>query len=202
MLLIVIGSKHSYFPTSRILWINTYMPTDPQIVVEYDTTELLEILREVENIISNTRFNDIVWVGDLNWHMGRNSYFSSTMKNLVERMELVSLWTSFRLDYTHMHTDNNSVSTIDHFLVTPRFLPHVVAAGVDHRGDNMSRHSPIWMRLELGKLPKKVKGSSKALIKPSRRKATRENLEAFRSVLEQNLQVARPPPSLSCKNPC
>ena len=73
MLLIVIGSKHRYFPTSRILWINTYMPTDPQIVVEYDTTELLEILREVENIISNTRFNDIVWVGDLNCHMGRNS---------------------------------------------------------------------------------------------------------------------------------
>ena len=41
---------------------------------EYDSTELFEVLREVGNIIDNTSFNDIVWVGDLNWHMEKNSH--------------------------------------------------------------------------------------------------------------------------------
>ena len=55
------------FPCTKILWINTYMPTDPQTVGQYDADELVEVLREVEDIINHTQFNDVIWAGDMNW---------------------------------------------------------------------------------------------------------------------------------------
>ena len=66
------------------------MPTDPQTVGQYDASELLEVLREVEDIMANVDFN-YIWEGDWNWHAERNSYFSNIMKSFVERTGLLSL---------------------------------------------------------------------------------------------------------------
>ena len=117
------------FPQCKILWINSYLPTDPQTVVNYDPADLVDLLREVEDIMANTEFSDVVWAGDLNWDMQRNSTFSIIMKNFVSRMELESLWTHRKVDFTHMHTDNKSTSTIDHFLLSPRLFQLISGAG-------------------------------------------------------------------------
>ena len=68
------------------------MPTDPQTVGQYDADELMEVLREVEDIINHSQFNDVLWAGDMNWHMERNSHFSRIMKAFIDKTELVSLW--------------------------------------------------------------------------------------------------------------
>ena len=140
------------------------MPTDPQTVGQYDAGDLVEVLQEVEDIIGNTQFNDLIWAGDMNWHVERNSHFSNIMKNFVEKMELVSLWSHYDVDYTHIHTDNKSVTTLDHFLISPRLLSSVCAAGAILRGDNLSRHSPIFVKLNLGCLPIKSSLSHKTPI--------------------------------------
>ena len=49
------------------------------------------------------------------------------------------------------------------------------AAGAIHRGDNLSRHSPIFVKLNLGSLPIKSSLSQKTPIKPSWSKALSEN---------------------------
>ena len=64
------------FPNSRLLWINTYLPTDP-LTVQFDDSELVEVLSEVETIMDSADFDDVLWNGDLNWHMARNSGFST-----------------------------------------------------------------------------------------------------------------------------
>ena len=53
-------------PNSRVLWLNTYLPTDPQLQ-HYDDGELQEVLEEVRNIFRTEQFDDIVWGSDLNW---------------------------------------------------------------------------------------------------------------------------------------
>ena len=68
------------FPQHKILWINSYLPIDPQTVDNYDPTALVELLREVEEIRTSTEFSDVVWAGDLNWDMQRNSHFSVIMR--------------------------------------------------------------------------------------------------------------------------
>ena len=77
------------------------MPTDPQTVGQYDASELLEVLREVEDIMTNVDYNDIVWAGDMN--VERNSYFSTIMKSFVERTGLLSLWSHHKTDFPHAH---------------------------------------------------------------------------------------------------
>ena len=122
------------FPTSRILWINTYLPTDPQ-TVNFDESELIDVLNEVENIMDETHFNN----GDLNWDMGRRSGFSAVMANFVQKVGLVSLWHHHPVDFTHVHTDDVSTSILDHFMVNERLIPLVEECVALHRGDNLSR---------------------------------------------------------------
>ena len=107
------------FPTTRLLWINTYLPTDP-LTIDFDESELLGVLSEVESILDKTLSNDVIWNGDLNWDMSRRSGFSLIMKDFVEKLGLVSLWCSNPIDYTHVHTDGVSTSVLDHFLCNER----------------------------------------------------------------------------------
>ena len=41
------------FPMCKILWINSYFPTDPQVVQDYDPSDFLDLLREVEVMLTN-----------------------------------------------------------------------------------------------------------------------------------------------------
>ena len=78
-------------PTSRVLWLNTYLPTDPRLQ-QYDDSELQEVLEEVRNILNNIQFDDLVWGSDLNWDPSRNTQFSRTLDAFVRELGLVSLW--------------------------------------------------------------------------------------------------------------
>ena len=46
-----------HLPSSRVLWVNTYLPTDPQLIGEYDDSVLREVLGEVEGILANTNYD-------------------------------------------------------------------------------------------------------------------------------------------------
>jgi hypothetical protein len=165
------------------------LPTDPQTVDNHDPTALVKLLREVEEIMTSTEYSDVVWAGDLNWDMQRNSHFSVIMRNFVARMELESLWTHHKIDFTHMHTDNKSTSTIDYFLLSPRLFQQISGAGVIHRGDNLSRHSPIWVKFDFGSLPTSHKVSGRTPIKPSWPKATTEDIEKYSTALKNKLET-------------
>ena len=127
------------FPTSKILWINTYFPTDPH-TVQFDDLELNEVLNEVTKIIDKSECTDIIWNGDLNWDPSRTTGFSTSMHNFVNRMSLVPLWRHYDVDYTHLHTDYTSTSVLDHFLVSESLLPLVEECKVLHMANNLSRH--------------------------------------------------------------
>ena len=95
------------------------MPTDPQTVNDFDESELVGVLSEIEMILDKSVFGDCVWAGDFNWHRERNTAFSRNMERFVSQIGLFSVWERNPVDYTHIHTDNKSVTTLDHFLVKP-----------------------------------------------------------------------------------
>ena len=124
-----------------------YLPPDPQIIGQYADSVLREVLAELESIMSNSTYDEVVWGSDLNWDITRNTCFSRTMTSFVERTGLLPFWPEHPVPYTHVHTDGKSKSTIDHFLMSPRLVPLVSECGVVERGDNLSRHCPIWVKL-------------------------------------------------------
>ena len=173
-------------PNSRVLWLNTYSPTDPRLQ-HYDDEELQELLEEVRTIFQTVNFDDVVWGSDLNWDPSRNSQFSRTMTAFVQEMGLATLWESHPVPYTHVHTDWKSKSVLDHFLLSPRLLPLVEDCGIVEKGDNRSRHCPIWLRLKLGTLPIRKSSPKWVHRRIDWAKANLEHKAAYKEHLQNRL---------------
>ena len=187
-------------PTSRVLWINTYLPTDPQLQ-QYDDGELQEVLEEVRIIFKTAQFDDVVWGSDLNWDPSRNTQFSRSIADFVQEVGLVSLWETYPVPYTHVHTDGRSRSVLDHFLLSPRLLPLVERCGIIERGDNRSRHCPVWFKVKLGSLPTRKPSSKWVPRNPAWSRATSEQKNVYKQHLEHRLlQLQEHAGSLECED--
>ena len=73
-----------YLPTTKVLWLNSYFPTDPQNKGEYDDSVLREVLEQIESFIRNNKYDDIIWGSDLNWDTSRKTFFAKTVSSFVE----------------------------------------------------------------------------------------------------------------------
>ena len=89
---------------------------------------------------------------------------------------------------------------LDHFLISPRLLPLVEDCGIIERGDNRSRHCPIWIKLKLGSLPLGKVSRKYIPRKPDWSRATEDHVSCYKDLLEEKLgQLAyRAPRSLTC----
>ena len=131
--------------------------------------------------------NDGYRGSDLNWDPSRNSQFSRTMAAFVQEMGLATLWESHPVLYTHIHMDGKSKSVLDHFLLSPRLLPLVDCCGIVERGDNRSRHCPIWLRIKLGSLPIRKTSPKWVPRRVDWSKATEEQKSAYKQQLQSRL---------------
>ena len=174
------------FPSTRLLWINTYLPNDPLTII-FDDQELTNVLSEIESILDKSDFDDIIWQGDLNWEMTRLSGFSSRIKQFLERLGLVSVWEHHPVSYTHIHTDLVSTTTLDHFVVNERLLSVITDAGVLHLGDNLSRHSPIMLKLDLGSLPTQKRIRQSIPRRPAWYKAEQNHRDEFTNAVHEKI---------------
>ena len=181
----------------RLLWINCYLPTDPQ-TIQYNDVELPVVLTEIENILETSSFDDCILGGDLNLDRRRGSGFVKAVTEFMDRIGLLSVWDKFPVDFTHMHTDGRSTSILDHFYVNQRLLECITDAGPVHLGDNRSRHSPIMMKVELGSIPERVQQPTLPRPrKPAWYKANIEQKNEYTALLEQKLAGIPLPASLS-----
>ena len=188
------------FANINLLWINTYFPTDPQHE-HFDDTELRSVLKHIEEIMEEQDFDHILLNGDINWHRERNNSFCKIIEEFVEKTGILSIWDKFPVSHTHVHTDNKSVSTLDHFLMDPELAEVVVAGEALHLGDNLSRHSPIMIKLNISTLPSQPKKEAQRQRKPAWYKANQQQREDFVRLTEQKLSSLKRPSCLDCSNP-
>ena len=187
------------FEGSRLLWLNCYLPNDP-LTVEFDETNLLAVLSEVEQILDNTQFDDVLWCGDLNWHMPRQTGFSLIMRRFLDKLGLISVWDHHQIDYTHVHTDDRTFTTLDHFVCNERILPLITDCAVMHYGDNNSRHSPIMLRLKVGALPLRQDKDEVRQKRPGWYKANETHISNYKADLQGRLEAISVPECLKCSD--
>ena len=186
------------FPNITLLWINVYFPTDSQNL-NADTTELVTTLKAIETIMDTCNFSDVLIQGDFNWDNKRDSGHSMVMRDFTDRIGLKSVWEKFPVGFTHIHTDMKSTSVLDNFLCNEGLLDYISDAGVMHLGDNLSRHSPIMVKLCVGDIP--FKQPSVSLPQPRRPawyKATSENIAEYTELVQERLENLSCPDSLFC----
>ena len=131
------------------LLINSYFPNDPQ-TVNFDDFQLLKCIEDVRWFINSYPNHKVIFAGDLNLDLSRNTRFANIMREFFLNCNLCSVWSSFNIDFTfcnHFFRNGNNVlstSCIDHFVVKPDMLIDISHAQVIHLGDNLSNHEPIF----------------------------------------------------------
>ena len=151
--------------------------------------------------MDTSSYDHVLICGDLNWHRNRLSGFCAAVKDFVDRIGLVCVWDKFPVSHTHIHTDNDSMSTLDHFLADPALLELVEEASAGHLGDNMSRHSPIILKVKVQALPERKKVNQTSIRRPAWYKSCEQDREQFKLQVEEKLSYLNVPHSLSCTNP-
>ena len=197
-----IQAQTLHFPAMTILWLNSYFPTDPQLI-NHDETDLETLLNDLENIMDSTQFDEVILGGDLNWDKSRNTGFASCIQRWVSRIGLQDVWDTFPVEYTHVHTDLKSLSTLDRFLVSPSLLPHISDAGAINfsGGDNPSRHSPIMMRISMDSLPVHKVTPRSSPHRPAWYKACEADINCYTFELNEKLARLHYPCQLDCLDP-
>ena len=68
-------------------------------------------------------------------------------------------------------------------MLSPRLLPLVEGCGIVERGDNRSRHCPIWLKLNIGSLPLRKPTSRWVPKRPAWSKASFDHVQAYKEHL-------------------
>ena len=126
--------------------------------------------------------------GDINYEATRTSEHAIIIKTWLLKMDLISVWNNYPIDFTHHHIDFSSVAILDHFFVTSDLLNVVKSAGVYHHAEQFSRHDPIWVTFDFDVLRTRgKKGVNRR--KPGWDKASFEDINNYRTMLGVRLEM-------------
>ena len=199
------------FPDCPLLFINSYFPCDPQSN-SFDDTELINLLQDLQTAIRASNCVNVILAGDLNCHFSRLTKFTETVAEGLSNLRLKVLWQNtdndpnhliMPVDYTYLSVTNNvaTCSIIDHFATSSRLYSSVTEAGVLHSGENISNHSAIYMKINLGKVELSLENEVR-VKKISWDKATDDAKIHYSSQLETLLQNIPIPECISCSDLC
>ena len=193
------------FPGGSLLLLNTYFPCDPR-KNNFDDTELVGLLGDIENAINAADCPNVLVAGDLNCHIARRTRFTQTIQNFFHNLNLEFLWEVENdkidtIDYTFLFTSDHvaATSTIDHFICNTPVHEAVAEAGVIHDPDNLSNHSPIFIKLVIDDLNTDIERSySKKKVNWA--DATTENKADYKESIADKLNSIQVPSCLHCEN--
>ena len=122
----------------RILIVNSYFPQDSKSPIYIDP-ELEETITEINNLLMNHSFDDVIWMGDINTDFDRNTKSVRRMETYLDETKLKRSWNYFSADYTHefQKEEITYTCTIDHFFWNEKLGEKISEAGVLHLPDNL-----------------------------------------------------------------
>ena len=137
----------------RLLIINTYFPCDNQklILSESEAVERQNLLADIMSLQHKyvDSYDVSIILGDLNFDDTRYTGHAQLLHNFMEGENLRSVWDIFPVDFTF--TSGNAFSVLDHFLLDSTKTQKILDAGVLHDPENLSGHSPIYLKFDLVK---------------------------------------------------
>ena len=150
------------YESCKLLLVNTYFPCDSQkltLSVE-ESADLQKLLADISDLKQkhSKKFDTSFILGDLNYDDNRFTGHTQAISNYLEQERLCSVWDSFPVDFTYAF--GQSHSTIDHFLISNTQSNIILEAGAVQDPENMSGHSPIYIKVDLKKAnnpPERIK---------------------------------------------
>ena len=172
-----------------ILLLCVYFPTDKQMG-ESHLHDLEMVLHDINYFVENTPCTKLVIGGDFNCDFARDTHFVTCVRSFILSHQSQSAWDLFPIDFTHIHTDGVSTSTIDHIIVSHSL--QISNAFTLHHIDNTSRHSAISVHvncvlIDTQPMCDKPSHSTDSLPRCAWYKATHSDLHKYKECLETKL---------------
>ena len=188
------------FQSSTLLLVNTYFPTDPQRQ-NTDNSDLLETLGHIKKVVESNPCDSVLLVGDLNSDFSRQSSHSEAVKSALDQLRLEVAWDKFEVDFTAVHEmlGQTFTSTLDHFAWSEQLGCSVIDGGVLHLPDNQSDHCPIYCTVNMSTIQHASSAPRASRSRPSWRRATFQQKEEYKSLLEERIShIVVPESVLTC----
>ena len=176
-------------PKNKMLIINSYFPTDPQ-VLNFDPSELLTTLSAINDVLNDNAFDSVIWTGDINGDFIRQTQFTSIIESFINEKSLVKSWDKFAIDFTHLFDieDHSYTPILDHFFWSENISNNILLADVLHLPNNLSDHCPIYCSINVNNLHSKCRIPITPKSKPSWKKATSDQKENYHHTLDHCLR--------------
>ena len=139
------------YESCKLLIINTYFPCDSQKLVlsVEESTELQKLLADISELKQkySGKFDTAFILGDLNFDDNRFTGHTQAISNYFEKERLCSVWNLFPVDFTYAFGESRS--TLDHFIISNTQANIILESGAVHDPENVSGHSPIYVKVNL-----------------------------------------------------
>jgi len=169
--------------------------------VNFDDQDLQQTLSGIKWLTDNTKFDHILWNGDLNADFNKNSSFVNTVSEFIDNCQLQKAWDKFRVDFTYCSHNDTSFSRIDHFIYNEKLNENIIDAGIIHHGDNVSGHSPIYIKLKTDNLPRIEESEQTYYPKQDWNKANKTDIINYKMNLQNRMSNIEIDDNLrECKN--
>lgn len=200
------------FPNAELLIINLYFMVDPQNN-NFNDFELLSLLAEIDMIVTSSNSSNLLLSGDINCDFARQSAFVNIVRQYFDEKGLYVFWNLpddsdghkiGDVTYTYTNTINNVTysSTIDHFISNGRLYNSVIEADVINNPNNLSGHSPIYLKLILEGLNLEVE-EQQSNPKPCWSKASDQEKVTYQESLDVYLDNLNQPEQCNmCETLC
>ena len=186
---------------TKYLIINTYFPTD-QKTNEENCPELEDCLSTLSNIMEMTQFDHLIFLGDLNFEVSRNSGHAKLLKEFLIRKNMFSAWQDFPIDFTYSFEAENKApvfNILDHLVFLKRSKSILLDAGVIHLVENQSDHEVIYAVVQGSQVAQSNTATNAAIhSRPCWRKATADQKLDYNDNLFRKLIYLETPTSVEC----
>ena len=189
------------YENTKVFILNSYFPCDSQksdLSLD-EIEELTNLIEDISDLLKKYKadYDVPIILGDLNFDSRRFTSHVQTISQFFEDNSLFSVWDMFPVDFTY--SCSQSMSIIDHFILPNNMAQIISDCGVFHDSENMSGHSPIYLKVDLLK-------SRNPVEKVERNPrlnwsfSSEEQRKYYSNCLDEKISQLNHSTSTSCKN--
>ena len=127
---------------------SVYMPCDERRAGE-NLDEFTEVLNEIHSICLNSDCQYFIIGGDLNCDVSRNVPQTHALNTFIEQENFTLCLNHNVANVPYTYTKGDTLSALDHFIVTPNLLDSIVKYETDFIANNFSDHLPVLLQLNI-----------------------------------------------------
>ena len=177
--------------------INVYMPCDKGTC---NLDVFSDVLDDISMLLHDNNADMVIIGGDFNCDITRNSPQTQLLNTFMTSVNLLNANRNYDIDYTYLNNHTGSCSVIDHFYVSENIYDCISELNVIHRGDNLSDHEPLVLKVDIPLVRLSYKDKTYTGTKTDWKSINQSEKDNYAHLLNVKLDLLDLPDALCCND--